>query len=144
MTGWAIQVVAATTCGETGTSTTYIWPDILLATRNLPSSSTHQSAGYHTQLYGGRICYSHPYIAAGNLMLYLNFSDKPLLGKIWTNLKALSPRHPTTILSKSGLSYRNMYMMEKRNAYKILLRKPEGQDHLVEIRVDRRLKELFC
>lgn len=55
-----------------------------------------------------------------------------------------SPRHPTTILSKSGLSYRSMYMMEKRNEYKIFFRKPEGQDHLVEIRVNRRLKELFC
>jgi len=37
-----------------------------------------------------------------------------------------------------------MYMMEKRNVYKILCRKPEGQDHLVEIRANRRLKELFC
>jgi len=89
VTGRAIQVVAATTYGETGTATTYIWPDILLATWNLPSSSAHQSAGYHTQLYGGRICYPHPYTAAGNLLLYLNFSDKPLLGKIRTNLKAL-------------------------------------------------------
>ena len=95
VTGWAIQVAAAFTCGETGPATTYIWPDILLATWNLPSSSTHQSAGYHTQLYGGRICYSHPYIAAGNLLLYLNFSDKPLLGKTWTNLKAL--RVPGTL-----------------------------------------------
>jgi len=55
-----------------------------------------------------------------------------------------SPRHPTTILSKSGLSYRNMYMMETRNVYKTFFRKPEGQDHLVEVRVNRRLKEMFC
>jgi hypothetical protein len=114
VTGWAIQVVAATTSGETGTATTYIWPDILLATCNLPSSSTHQSAGYHTQLYGGRICYSHTYIAAGNLLLYLNFSDKPLLSKIQTNLKALSPRHPTTILSKSGLLQKHVYDGEEK------------------------------
>ena len=96
MTGWAIQVAAATTCGETGTATTYIWPDILLASWDIPSSSTHQSAGYHTQLYGGGICHSHPYTAAGNLLLnYSHFSDKPLLGKIWTNLKA--HRDPGTL-----------------------------------------------